>query len=248
VAESLRDSQAHVDESLRDSQAHVAESLRDSQAHVAESLRDSQAHVDESLRDSQAHVAESLRDSQAHVDKSLRDSQNYHSPQRTDEPPLPTANEAYEAWDGEENLRESRSPSHAASPGETRPHDEPASPGETRPHDETASLGETRPQGVQPDHYWTWRLFAAGFSAGECAVIRGVGRNVIVGHALRALEDGLPVRCESCLSHELIGELDNVQWPPEPGRVRLILPNLPPGTTYDEVQLFLNCRGQRTSE
>ena len=173
----------------------------------------------------------------SHVGESLRDSHSRQPfeamPEVLEEPPLPTVEETWE----EESLSTNQPPREVASLGETRPRDEPRPPDESRPTG-----------GSHPDHYWTWRLLAAGFSADESAVIRGVGRNVILGHALRALEDGLPVRCESCLSQELIAVLATTPWPREPGRIRSILPTLPPGTTYDEVQLFLNCRGPQPVE
>ena len=96
----------------------------------------------------------------------------------------------------------------------------------------------------QADHYWTWRLLAAGFRADECALIRNVDRPAILDHALRALEDGWPVRCELCLGADLIASLQQVEWPREPVPIQSILPRLPPGTTYQEVQLFLKCRAQ----
>jgi hypothetical protein len=74
---------------------------------------------------------------------------------------------------------------------------------------------------------------------------------VIVDHALRALADGLPVRCDSCLSSELIAVLETVAWPRDAAAIRSILPNLaqlPAGTTTEEVELFLSCREQRPAE
>jgi ATP-dependent DNA helicase RecQ len=97
---------------------------------------------------------------------------------------------------------------------------------------------------AHPDHYWTWRLLAAGFRADECALTRNVDRPAILDHALRALEDGWPVRCELCLGAELIASLQQVDWPREPVPIQSILPRLPRGTTYQEVQLFLKCRAQ----
>jgi hypothetical protein len=44
--------------------------------------------------------------------------------------------------------------------------------------------------GERPPHYWTWRVFAAGFSAAECTSIRGLGREVLVEHLLAAAHEG----------------------------------------------------------
>ncbi len=98
------------------------------------------------------------------------------------------------------------------------------------------------------DHYWTWRLLSAGFHADECVVIRGLDRRAILDHAIRALDDGWPVRSGSCLSRELIAALDGVQWSGDAAEARSIPPDLPPGTTQQEVDLFLKCRAQRPVE
>ena len=98
---------------------------------------------------------------------------------------------------------------------------------------------------AHPDHYWTWRLLSAGFHADQCEIIRGLQRRVILEHAIRALDDGWPVRSESCLSRELIAALDGVQWSGDAAEARSIPPDLPPGTTQQEVGLFLKCRAQR---
>jgi ATP-dependent DNA helicase RecQ len=46
---------------------------------------------------------------------------------------------------------------------------------------------------VPPSHYWTHRLLQAGFSVDECAMIRGLGREVILGHVQQApLDERLP--------------------------------------------------------
>ena len=49
---------------------------------------------------------------------------------------------------------------------------------------------------VQPSHYWTWRLLSSGFTAEESAAIRGIRREVLLDHALRAVEEGRPFRAE----------------------------------------------------
>jgi hypothetical protein len=101
---------------------------------------------------------------------------------------------------------------------------------------------------VRPSHYWTWRVLSAGFSAEECEAIRGIGRDVIVDHMLRAAEEGQPVRAEWCLSGELIDALRRTVGAEEPERVGPLLSCLPPGTRYEEVQLFLKCRKRHPDE
>ena len=99
--------------------------------------------------------------------------------------------------------------------------------------------------GAKPAHYWTWRLLAAGFHVNDCAVIRGMAREVILDHTLRALEEGWPVRPERCLSAELAAALDRLAEQEPTDQVAPLLARLPRGTTYQEVQIYLKCRGER---
>jgi len=99
------------------------------------------------------------------------------------------------------------------------------------------------PSGAQPSHYWTWRLLSAGFSAEECAKIRGLEHEVVLDHALRAAESGWEVRPEWCLSAELIDALEAVIGDGNPEQIRPLLPKLPAAASYREVQLYLKCRG-----
>lgn len=94
----------------------------------------------------------------------------------------------------------------------------------------------------QPSHYWTWRLLSAGLSWQECSAARGIDREVVLDHALRALEDGWPVRSEWVLSSTLSAALEEVIGDNPVRRVRPLLSELPDGTRYEEVQLFLKCR------
>ena len=94
---------------------------------------------------------------------------------------------------------------------------------------------------ARPSHYWTWRLLSAGFSVEECEAIRGIGRDMILDHMVRAAEEGWPVRAEWCLSAELLEALQRAVTSEEPLAARS-LSRLPPGTRYKEVQLFLKCR------
>ena len=97
---------------------------------------------------------------------------------------------------------------------------------------------------VRPTHYWTWRLLSAGFSVDDCSAIRGVSRQEILAQALRSIEEGLPVRAETCLSAELVAALKGVIGSAEPAQIRPLLARLPGGTSYQEVELFLKSRRQ----
>lgn len=109
--------------------------------------------------------------------------------------------------------------------------------------DQGAPAAEPRAAG-QPTHYWTWRLLSAGFSAEDCAAIRGIARDEVLEHAIRALEAGLPVRAEMCLGGELVAALKaavGAEGPDDAGR---LLARLPAGIRQEEVQLFLKASQQ----
>jgi len=95
---------------------------------------------------------------------------------------------------------------------------------------------------VRPSHYWTWRLLEAGFSVAECAAIRSLEPEEVLDHALRAIDSGWPVEARWCLSAELLSALEAVVGGEPPEEIRPLLAQLPPGTRYEEVQLFLKCR------
>jgi hypothetical protein len=95
---------------------------------------------------------------------------------------------------------------------------------------------------AQPSHYWTWRLLAGGFSPAECATIRGMTTDVVLDHALRAIDSGSAVEVGWLLSADLTARLERLIGDREPERIRPLLAKLPRGTRYEEVQLFLKCR------
>jgi ATP-dependent DNA helicase RecQ len=109
------------------------------------------------------------------------------------------------------------------------------SPREAIPHTPQA-------EGVQPSHYWTWRLLSAGFTPEECMAIRGVSRQVVIDHALQACEEGRIVRAEWCLSGDLIAAIEGLVGQDSPKQPATLLSGLPPGTRYEELTLFLKCR------
>jgi ATP-dependent DNA helicase RecQ len=101
---------------------------------------------------------------------------------------------------------------------------------------------------VRPDCYWTWRLLSKGFSVEECVAIRGIQREVVLDHALRAIDEGLPIRADWCLSEEVMAVLNAVVDPHDSPRIGPLLPQLPAGTLYEEVQLYLKCRQQGSGQ
>ncbi len=104
------------------------------------------------------------------------------------------------------------------------------------------------PDGVQPDHYWTWRLLSGGFTASECAQIRRLDADVIVDHALRAAESGLSVDARWLLSTEQLAALQKVIGNSPPDRIRPLLDQLPAGLGYEHVQLYLKCRHDQAQQ
>lgn len=71
---------------------------------------------------------------------------------------------------------------------------------------------------------------------------RQIDREALLDHLLRAVEEGWPVKAEWCLGPALLAALEKVVCDGEPERIRPLLPELPGGTRYEEVQLFLKCR------
>ncbi|HEY2895385.1 MAG TPA: RQC domain-containing protein, partial [Pirellulales bacterium] len=109
-----------------------------------------------------------------------------------------------------------------------------------------ASVDEvaTQPPVEQPTHYWTWRLLTSGFTPGECAAVRALEPEVVLDHALRAADAGLPIQASWFLSEEQIRQIDAVIGSPGVARIRPLLERLPRGTRYEAVQLVLKARGQ----
>ena len=96
--------------------------------------------------------------------------------------------------------------------------------------------------GFQPSHYWTWRLLTDGYSPADCAAIRGMAADVVLDHALRAIDNGWAVEVGWLLPSDLVSRLEKLIGDREPERIRPLLAKLPRGTRYEEVQLFLKCR------
>lgn len=98
------------------------------------------------------------------------------------------------------------------------------------------------PATSEPSHYWTWRLLSMGFSVNECMAIRSLEREVVLDHALRAIDSGWAVEARWFLSPEELATLEQVVGSGEPQRIRPLLTQLPAGLRYEDVQLFLKCR------
>jgi ATP-dependent DNA helicase RecQ len=95
---------------------------------------------------------------------------------------------------------------------------------------------------AQPAHYWTWRLLASGYTPAECAVIRSLDPGIVLDHALRALDTGLKVEASWFLTADVLRRMEEVIGQADPLRIRPLLAQLPRGTRYEEVLLYLKCR------
>ena len=120
---------------------------------------------------------------------------------------------------------------------------EVAKPGLVKPAVVSRQIAEQAPAPLsRPSYYWTWRLLSQGFPAEECQAIRGITREALLDHVYQAAENGLEVRLDWCLSAETIAALENSVGDNPPKQIRPLLAQLPPGTRYEEVQIFLKCR------
>ncbi len=131
-----------------------------------------------------------------------------------------------------------------------RPHGELPDRSHADPAPEPAanqfSMPEQAPAGVnRPSYYWTWRLLSGGFPAEECLAIRGITRETLLDHVVQATENGLEVRAAWCLPAATIAALEAVIGGNRPKQIRPLLAQLPPGTRYEEVQIYLKCRDGR---
>jgi len=124
-----------------------------------------------------------------------------------------------------------------------------AAPGEaivsrvSRPEPGSRKASPQKPaSATRPTYYWTWRLMSQGFQVDECLAIRGITRETLLDHLLQAAENGLEIRLDWCLSAEKIAALDAVVGHNRPREIRPLLAQLPPGTRYEEVQLYLKRR------
>lgn len=149
--------------------------------------------------------------------------------------------ESLQADSPEEKAQVARAPAPESDTAEAPwPDDEPLEAGPAK-----AFAPGTVPPEARPSHYWTWRLLSAGFPVEECQAIRGIRRDAILDHMIRAVDAGWPVRAEWCLPAELLETLRRAVGPEQPVDTRSLLSRLPPGTRPAEVELFLRCRASR---
>lgn len=102
-----------------------------------------------------------------------------------------------------------------------------------------------QPPPDQPSYYWTWRLLMAGFSNAECVEARGLSLDVIVDHALQAIENGHAVNARWFFSAEQLSRFQEVvglDKAIDPTELARLLPMLPEGTRLEEVLLYQKCR------
>jgi len=97
--------------------------------------------------------------------------------------------------------------------------------------------------GLQPPHYWTWRVLASGFSAEECQQIRGLSSDELAEQLLQAAQSGQPIEPGWILTRQQISALDRLVGNAPADRVPSRLDTLPPGINPRDVQLYMLARG-----
>ncbi|HEX3871037.1 MAG TPA: RecQ family ATP-dependent DNA helicase [Pirellulales bacterium] len=143
--------------------------------------------------------------------------------------------------------QEIETPTTEAPRVESPPEDGPNLPPAAPPAVAGVSSPKSTTSTPRPSHYWTWRLLSSGFSVSDCQAIRGLDREVVLDHALRAIDSGWPVNVEWFLKPDQIETLDRIIGPTPPARIRPLLSKLPPGLRYEDVQLYLKCRPSELS-
>ena len=97
---------------------------------------------------------------------------------------------------------------------------------------------------VQPTFYWTWRLLADGYSIDHLQQVRQIDKELVFDHAIRALENDLPVQLSWLLSAEKIEKLETlVERHPEE-RTSNLIARLPADVMPQELIYFLKCQNQ----
>jgi len=91
----------------------------------------------------------------------------------------------------------------------------------------------------RPEHYWTWRLFDAGFTADECMAIRNIDRQTLLAHAVQAAGDECFVSPQWCLSKETLGTLEAAFASAEPENLESVMLRLSDQVGAHQVKLFL---------
>ena len=139
-------------------------------------------------------------------------------------------------------------PAKAAAPVPPSPPSRPAPPegwigDELSDSEEPIVAQPSPPDAAQPTHYWTWRLLSMGFTLDQCTAIRNISAEAVVDHVLRAAEENRPIRPEWCLGPELLEALERLVGDDAPRQIRPLLAQLPAGTRYEQVQIYLKCRG-----
>ena len=91
-------------------------------------------------------------------------------------------------------------------------------------------------------HYWTWRLFDAGFSLDECMAIRNIDRETVWEHAVAAAEDGLRLDPRRFFAEETLKEMEASVGEVNREEIELAVPRLLRQFGAREARLYLACR------
>jgi ATP-dependent DNA helicase RecQ len=114
------------------------------------------------------------------------------------------------------------------------------------PRESTLPGGEERRIGssARPPYYWTWRLFADGFSLDDVREIRRLDDPHIFHDLNLAADDNLPVQSQWMLSPEQIRMLEKLMEQTSGESLVRTARRLPGNITHWEMMYFLKCRPQ----
>ena len=87
-------------------------------------------------------------------------------------------------------------------------------------------------------------MLDAGFTVAECQAIRGISREEVVDHALRAIQEERRVEPAWFFSQQELERLAAVVGPGTPQKLRALLAQLPAGMRYEELRLYVLARAQ----
>ena len=119
---------------------------------------------------------------------------------------------------------------------------------ERRPAPQAVVHPPAAANGLQPPHFWTWRVLASGFSAEECQQIRGLTPDELSDQLLQAAQNGQPIDPRWVLSRQQIAALEHVISNLPADQIPLRLGRLPPGIKPRDVEIFLLAQGPTKSK
>ncbi|MCA9123833.1 MAG: RecQ family ATP-dependent DNA helicase [Planctomycetaceae bacterium] len=103
------------------------------------------------------------------------------------------------------------------------------------------STNDAAPFIPKPTHFWTWRLFADGFTFDECLAVRRLDEETVISHLARSVDEGLSVQPNWFLTNEQLMLVEPLAELAPSDRLRAIVAELPDSIRYEHVALYLKC-------